>query len=939
MRSVSVRRAPVFAALLALGAAMTTGACKRTSEGQPPTAGEGGGGDPARAVTSDAGDAALDDPAPVVATKTVQDFEKPIKLGKWPMNAPAEPVLSSEWATDGKQSLKIEPGLLAHFQELAERDWTPYSMLRLHVRNTGAKTATLLLELQDEHRESHERHWNEIGVPPGDQVVDFDIAGALWRGTEDFPYRGEVKTPINKADIRSVAFKNRGDAVVFVDQVEVVKTKVLDFDGAYAFDLGPENSRVMRQTTGVFETTIYTPERRYGFVAGPGPGEKKTNSLPTPMLGDGLAFGADSLRVDLPGGAYVGWIAFERGGFWENRESGYEKATVKVNGKPVSEHAFARNGTHFLFEDTEVSRVADMTDKLIWPAHAIQHFSFDAAKGANDFSLDVLAPSGAPLRVAGLVIAPATAEGRAYLAAHEKLQRLAIARSFAPLDRSRRGDARTPPAAKLVVQAMSPGEQMAPGDWPLTDAPALAPQLAALGQKLAIQLGVYAKDAATATVTATPLASQGAPEIPITQVSHGRYLPTRANNQGPAWIEIDHYRPEPTFAVGPDLARSVVVEIEVPETAKPGDYTSTITVDAGGEAVKVPVRVRVVPARLAAIPIPVCFLKDAPPFAPDVVGQDAWWKLQESFLREQGEAGLNCVTGGPGLQYDVGATEGPYTFRGDAPLRYLALAKKYGLDRAVVAYGAFVASMKRGMLPMRDRTPADPKRFVEGLLAFEKKNDLPPHYLYAYDEPSADHERELATGVTEAFSRAGGRTLGFTSIFWGNPVWEKMVEATNVPCLMKHDPADIAKLKGQGKHPWLYGTGPSRFGFGVGLWRSIQVGVEGRLEWVGTLTNGFAFYDFDGRSASGAAWRVHSRYGLLETPKWLASREGLTDLRVRLALEAKAPKGDPALGLWTTEGYSFRGGEWPAAKLDETRKAMLERLEALAGKGAKATAR
>ena len=102
--------------------------------------------------------------------------------------------------------------------------------------------------------------------------------------------------------------------------------------------------------------------------------------------------------------------------------------------------------------------------------------------------------------------------------------------------------------------------------------------------------------------------------------------------------------------------------------------------------------------------------------------------------------------------------------------------------------------------------------------------------------------------------------------------------------------------------------------------------AAGRLEWIGLFTQGFAFDNLDGREPSPSAFLVHEKLGILETPRWLAAREGLTDLRVRLALEAKVPAGDPILGSWTMEGYGEDHARFPDAVLDAQRAAMLERL-------------
>src|SRR5262249_48434677 len=160
-------------------------------------------------------------------------------------------------------------------------------------------------------------------------------------------YRGEVKGPIDVARITRLAFVNRGEGPLYVDRLELVKVPPLVTPGGFAFDFGRTGKQVMGQTTGVFETTGYSAERGFGFL-GPVGSIPRAMSYPTPLLGDGLSFGPEGFRVDLPGGAYLGWIAFERGGFWEGEQSGYARAEVKVNGLAVAGHDSSRAGPHFL---------------------------------------------------------------------------------------------------------------------------------------------------------------------------------------------------------------------------------------------------------------------------------------------------------------------------------------------------------------------------------------------------------------------------------------------------------------------------------------------------------------------------------------------------------------------------------------------------------------
>jgi hypothetical protein len=290
--------------------------------------------------------------------------------------------------------------------------------------------------------------------------------------------------------------------------------------------------------------------------------------------------------------------------------------------------------------------------------------------------------------------------------------------------------------------------------------------------------------------------------------------------------------------------------------------------------------------------------------------------LQEALLDDQALAGLTCVTGGPGLDLQVVTRDGVSALAGDRALRYVRLASARGVARAVVAYDTFLDPRRAG----------DASTFASVWSAFAEEHHLPPFLFPLYDEPGTPEEIAQALRAVRPFTDAGIATMGFGSPQRGNTRLDTLFEATYAPVLGNHDPADLAALAHRGRHPWIYSNGLDRYGMGLHLWRNLRAGAAGRLEWIGLITQGFAFDDLDGREPGAGAFLVHDRLGILPTPRWLTAREGLLDLRIRLALEAAVPPGDPALAGWTAEGYGKDRGRWDDAKLEGVRRGMLERL-------------
>jgi hypothetical protein len=858
------------------------------------------------------------DPAALPPTAIVQDFEHGFTIKRWPKDGSGQATFSTEWAADGKRSLRLDAGMMGSFKELSVSDWTGYGALRFTVHNPSSATVGLGLEIQDEHDDFDDRHQHSFGAPPGDHVLELDFSGGLWRGEENRPYRGKHKTPIDTTRITRLAFVNRGSTSIHIDALTLVKVAPITTPGGFAFDFGLPGKQVMSQTVGVYPDTRYTAERGFGFL-----GETRAlrfpMSYPTPLLGDGIAPGESGFRVDLPGGAYVGVVSFERGGFWEGEQSGYEHADLLVNGAVVTGHDFSPSGPHFLFRDLEITDPARIEADLVHPAHAITRFRFQAAAGQNVFTLAVKAPNRNPLRIAGLLLAPDTPAGAAFLDAHEARQHEAILTSYPPEDRSRRDAPRAPPGRELIASPVPLGAQVYPRDLPET--PGGAPPrrvLAVTGQTAALQLALHAQHRLAVHAEPHPLKGPNGATLPAPSVSHGRYLPTRPLGNGPVWIETTYFRPEPDFSVAPDLARAVLLEWRIPRDAAPGLYTGSLAFTAGAIRLEIPLEVRVYAVDLPPLPIPVGLLMNALPFGPEAVGEERYWELEEALLDEQGRAGLNMVTGGAALYIDVHQEGADVRFDGDRAIRYLARARAHGMARAVVSYGGFFPPLQAGGI--------DPAAFSRAFLAYAKEHDFPPFYFDNYDEPKTRDELGSALFRTQPYTRAGLFTMGFNTGIFPDFRQRDLLAETYAPALSAHDPGDLAGLARIGRHPWVYNNGLERFDMGLQLWRNIKAGAEGRVEWIGLITQGFAFDNLDGREPANSCWLVHDKLGIMPAPRWLSAREGLLDARIRLALEKAVPEGDPALAGWSMEGYGKDRAKWDDAALESARWAMLERL-------------
>ncbi len=466
------------------------------------------------------------------------------------------------------------------------------------------------------------------------------------------------------------------------------------------------------------------------------------------------------------------------------------------------------------------------------------------------------------------------------------------------------------------------GAPVYPRDFPEKPEGAAPPELYAVaGQAAAVELALHALGDLAVHAEVAPLAGPGGASHPAPLVLHGRYLPMRPLGNGPVWLEVNHFRPDPDFPVGPDLTRAVVLEWRLPAGAAAGVYTGAVVFTAGAVRLSVPLRVRVFAVDLPPVPIPVGLFMSALPFGPAVLGEARFWELQAALLDEQARAGLTCVSGGAGLDYELQSGADWLPLTGDRALRYQEMARARGMGQAAVTYGGFLQLRGLGV---------DARAFAAAFAPFAAAHTLPPFFFSLYDEPGTKDELTAAILAVRPFTEAGLHTMGFTHRRKGDALFEELALATYAPVLQGHRPGDVADLARRGRHPWIYSDGLDRYGMGLHLWRNLRAGVEGRLEWIGLITQGFAYDNLDGREPSAVAFMIHDRLGVMPTPRWLAAREGLLDLRLRLALEKAVPAGDPALATWAMEGYGKDRDRWTDGALADARRQMLERIAAAA---------
>ncbi|HTL52842.1 MAG TPA: hypothetical protein VL860_09730 [Planctomycetota bacterium] len=833
---------------------------------------------------------------------TIQDFEKQFPFTPWPETGKAE--FSGDYHSDGKQSLLIHKGTMIAFDELALKDWSAYQELRLHIKAPADKGVVIGFEIADDVGGYLNRHQNMRSAPPGESVVKLDIGGGLWRGEVNHPNRAD-KSNIHLNKITRLAV-TANDADVYIDQIELVKVPKLETAGGFAFDFGRKGGAVQSQWIEIDPTMRWDNAKGYGLSGGPR-AFGSSSPFPTPVLGDGIRMFDGRFEVKLPAGKYIGWVAFERSGFWEGEQAVYSHAALLVNGKVVHEHTVPKATPWFELEDSEILTQEDIADKMVMRRVKTADFAFDAIDDRNAFTVQCDGSDDAgQVRLGGLVLAPDTDAGRAFIAAHKKLQRDTILETQRLLDKSVKLSDPAKATETLLILPEPTDYEMHPGDWPVQTASAPLPAMQAFAGTTAHRVvGLFATQPFDVRWTLSAL-KNGDVELPAAgcSVQVCRFMPQRDYDGSACWLAAQHYWPQPKTKVGPGLGRTLLVSVELPADTKPGTYTGSLSIAAVPENTKalavpheVAISVVVHGGSLPRIGMPAGLFFSGVPVPKELIGDEMYWKMTEEMLKQLDAGGRTMVTGGP--NWSVTWNGDTPVWSGDDCLKLLALAHKYGVDQKIVNYGGFDTGLRdfqaHGKMSKEETGAALFKAWEE----FRKKNNIPEEYIYSYDEPGTPDDFAPVATRLAALKKAGFKTIGFTSVEdpkAANENHQMLMKDTWAPAFNLHSEETLKYTKALGNEPWVYNNGLSRYHEGIHLWRNHRAGAGGRVDWIAAIIQGFQYDTLDSREIDPSCFFFHSKFGVMVTPKFMGVCEGGFDARLLWELErrAQAKAGTPA---------------------------------------------
>jgi len=635
----------------------------------------------------------------------------------------------------------------------------------------------------------------------------------------------------------------------------------LDDPGVRRFDLGPATSPVWDGFQALTPASTYSPEAGFGFTALQRP-DASDRVLPEALSRDFITAQRADLRVDLPDGEVDLWLLAgdsQAGGVvvWIYRDQ-----RLSINGTEVLNRApapteFFRTSYLAHYHDFWLPG-QDYYDTFVTPRFESLRFPAVVTGGR-------LLVSWSNLPVAALVVAPrALRDGL-----DVELERLAASRRRATPVEAVPGPAEEaglePSAAEstqgFVAFRRSPNESIYPSSRPQAGERLEALRcFATPGEREPVHLSLWPlRDLGDVRVGAADFVS-AAGRIPAAAVDV-RVVRQVFKREGRGTGSY-RYRVSPYFL---DRREAVPVTagttwswwatVEVPEATPAGTYEGALEITtAAGAAVRVPWSLRVLPFRLAPLPIVQGYY-----YFPGEPWYSTFWganvrgsryrddpeiramidQNERRALRFMASLGLNSVAFGDDLRGDLELRDGEVSLKPDNRLAlWMDLYRDAGMG-PMPFYG-FQPIGAGNNLSWLDRdglaepfTPAWTRAYrslVESCQRLGRERGWPEILWYISDELSNHGEPGAQKGVALAKALAG--LPGARVIASMNGPWEHIM----VPHLTLSMPniafpitdETVAMIRDAGSELWLYNCGDERLNLGLYPWR-LKAG--GRFQW------------------------------------------------------------------------------------------------------------
>lgn len=819
-----------------------------------------------------------------------------------------------EHATDGTQALRIEKGYVSLDAPL---DWTGYDYVKADVFTAAKAPLELYVEVRDRATRDY---WTRVNyttvVPPGASTLI--IPTALYVGEKSRPGR-----PLALDGITRLVFSigDQPEAALFIDNLRLereTQAAGVQFDGLWAFDVGPAGSPVMEGFTALDAGKQYTRGRGYGW--------KDVRIWrafdalqPDPLYRDFICIEQGGLAIDVPNGKYHVWVNMDSPSAYWGEYQAYRRRALILEGvvhEDVMDLSSFRT-RYYRFWDRDDLPGENAFDKYQVPYFQEKHHTVVVRDG--QLNIEFSGENWACC-VSAIVVYPdaKAAAGQRFLDFVKERRRFHFDNAFKRVDHRPTGAEPQPTEAETKRGFVAFGR-----DW-MQDVYANDRPLP--GERVeALSGAAFAGEYEPVTVSLLPLRDlgkvsasvsylrAGEAAIPSSAIDIGyvQHRITRVTGEGSVYTVTPRLIiPTATAPVPAGVTRTFWLTVKVPADAVAGMYRGQVRLKSehGGE-LTLPLQFIVRKGTLDPVDIPV-----GPwghtinlPWYPDEVAR---WNRGMAYksLRKIREYGFTTASGLPEVTF--------HGFKGGVPQfdfrkadDQMQLFKMAGFRMPVVTYCPFngLNTYFKDEAAMRAAGFSDYSSFLRAMFGAIHRHAVDTGWLPVYwnigDEPAGDDVARSAENA-EAYRKAfpdGPPYFTAASSFKGtdrNDPHFRLSRALHVANWNTHDEAGVKLLQSLGGD-WAFYNDGSRWTYGTYLYKAAkQHGMKFRLSWHWNATAGDPYYALDCREDD-YAWCNSTPDGeLVPAVQFERLREGLDDYRRLLTLTrlAKEQAGTPAAG-------------------------------------------
>ncbi len=806
-----------------------------------------------------------------------------------------------EHATDGKKALRIDQGYVALD---GDQNWLGYEALKADVYTDAKAPIELTIEIRDRQTTDY---WTRVNyttvVPPGASTLV--LPTALYVGEKSRPGR-----PLQQDAITRVVFSlgEKPSAPLFVDNIRLERDTEparMQFDGLWAFDVGPAGSPLMEGFQPLDASKAYSKGRGFGWKDAQI--WRAFDALqPDPLYRDFVCVEKGGLAIDVPNGKYHVFVNMDSpSGYWGEFQR-YRRRALILEGTQYIDtmdlDSFKKR--YYRFWESDDLPSDDTFDKYQVPYFQEKHLVVDVRD--QQLNIDFEGENWA-CSVSAIVVYPDSkaAEGQRFLDFVKARRRSHFNNEFKRV---------LPPATGQAVQAKAADQARGfiafQRDWMkdvhVQDRPLPDERVEALtasgfaGEYEPVTVSVAPlKNLGRVSVSATTLTGPGGASIPGSAVDLGyvQHRITRVTMEGTVYtVSPRLIMPRGTAPVPQGVTRTFWLTVKVPSKTPPGQYRGSVSLKAeGGGELSLPLQFTVRPGTLDVIDVP------AGPFGHTI---DLPWYGDESqkwnravaakSLAKLHEYGFTTATGLPNVRFNGfkdGKPQLDFT-QGDEQMK---LFREQGFRMPVVSYCAFegLNTYYRDDSAAQGAGFTDYSAFLKAVFSAVQKHADATGWLPVYwnigDEPIGDDLVRSAENA-EAFRRAfpqGPPYFTAPSSFTGTGTKDphfRLAKALHAVAWNLHDKAGVDLLHAAGSD-WGFYNGGDRWTYGVYMYKAAkQYGMKFRIAWHWNVVAGDPYYALDCREDD-YAWCNTSPDGeLLPSLQFERLREGLDDYRRMLTL-------------------------------------------------------